>query len=143
MWRPARHRVRRSGGIPCEIVTGPARAALEQDLSPAGFGGGAPIFDLKSVCRPPLYVFKGPGPRRQTCHIHCKNCGLATQASKSIVKTDTWRSQPPSKNDPEFFARISSARERIFFPAPQFEGGPRVRTTVKIEASWPYHHEPL
>ena len=136
-------RVRTLGGISCETVTGPARAALEQDLSPAGFGGGAPIFEIKSVDSPPCYVFKGQAPRRQTCHIHCKNCGLATQASKSIVKTDTWRSQPPSKNDPEFFARISPQRRANFFLAPQVEGGSRVRTIVKMEASWPHHHKPL
>ena len=159
MWRRARHRVRRFGGIPCETATGPARASLEQDRSPAGFSGGAPTFEIKSVDGPPRYVFKGLVPRRQTCHIHCKNCGLASQASKSIVKTDTWRSQPPtwrsqppSKKYPEFVARISPARERIF-PAPQFEGPPTVenggvqvssvRTTVKMEASWLYHHQPL
>ena len=50
-------RVRTLGGISCETVTGPARAALEQDLSPAGFGGGAPIFEIKSVDSPPCYVF--------------------------------------------------------------------------------------
>ena len=143
MWPPACHRVRRFGGIPCETATGPARASPEQDRSPAGFSGGAPTSEKKSVDGPPRYVFKGLVPLRQTCHIHCKNCGSASQASKSIVKTDTWRSQPPSKNDPEFFARISSARERIFFPAPRFEVPPSVRTTVKMEASWLYHHQPL